>query len=143
MARGRSAYCAAMSHENVEIVRRSYEAFMRGDPETALSAYSPDTEWDDTRFRPEGKIHRGRDELAELVRTWVGTWRDYSFKLERIVDAGDRVVLIYEEQGTGKGSGLEITTQVGSVITVEGGEITRTVVYSDPGDALEAAGLRA
>jgi ketosteroid isomerase-like protein len=114
-----------------------------GDPGTALSAYSPDTEWDDTRFRPEGKIHRGRDELAELVRTWVGTWRDYSFKLERIVDAGDRVVLIYEEQGTGKGSGLEIATQVGSVITVEGRQITRTVVYSDPGDALEAAGLRA
>ncbi len=58
-----------MSEENVEIVRRSYEAFMQGDPEAALSAYSPDTEWDDTRFRPEGKVHRGRDEVAKLVRT--------------------------------------------------------------------------
>jgi ketosteroid isomerase-like protein len=128
-----------MSQENVEIVRRSYEAFMRG--EGTLSAYSPDAEWDDTRFRPEGKVHRGRDEIAELVRTWVGTWTDYSIELERVVDAGDRVVVIYEERGTGKGSGLEVTTEVGVVVTVDEGQITRTVVYSDPEEALEAAGL--
>jgi uncharacterized protein len=130
-----------MSEQNVKIVRRSYEAFMRGDGETSLSAYSPDAEWDDTRFRPEGKVHRGRDEIAELVRIWVGTWTDYSIKLERVIDAGDRVVVIYEERGTGKGSGLEVTTQVGVVITVAGGQITRTVVYSNPDEALEAAGL--
>ncbi len=131
-----------MSEENVEIVRRSYEAFMQGDPEAALSAYSPDTEWDDTRFRPEGKVHRGRDEVAKLVRTWVGTWSDYSIRLERVIDAGNRVVVMWEERGTGKGSGLEVNTQVGVVITVDGGQITRSVVYSDPADALEAAGLR-
>ncbi len=48
---------------------------------------------------------------------------------------------MYEERGTGKGSGLEVNTQVGVVITVDGGQITRSVVYSDPADALEAAGL--
>ena len=114
---------------------------MRGDGETALSAYSPDSEWDDTRFRPEGKVHRGRDEIAEVVRIWVGTWTDYSIEVERVIDAGDRVVVIHEERGTGKRSGLKMATRVGAVITVRGGQITRTVVYSDPAEALEAAGL--
>jgi uncharacterized protein len=109
-----------MSEENVEIVRRSYEAFMRGDGEAALSAYSPDAEWDDTRFRPEGKVHRGRDEISALVRRWVGTWTDYSIKLERVIEAGNRVVVIYEERGTGKGSGLKVNTQVGMVISLGG-----------------------
>jgi uncharacterized protein len=131
----------AMSQEKVEVVRRSYEAFMRGEQEAALSAYSPYSEWDDSRFRPEGKVHRGRDEIAEVVRNWVGTWTDYSIKLERVIDAGDRVVVLYEERGTGKGSGLRLTTRVGMLITVAAGQITRTVVYSNPAEALKAAGL--
>jgi hypothetical protein len=95
-----------MSEEHVEIVRRFYEAFMRGDGEAALALYSRDAEWDDTRFRPEGKVHQGHEGLVELVRTWVGTWTDYSFDLSRVVDAGERIVAICEEHGTGKGSGL-------------------------------------
>ena len=130
-----------MSQENVEVVRGALEAFMRGDAETALSAYSPDSEWDDTRFRPEGKVHRGRDEINEVVRIWVGAWTDYSIEIERVIDAGDRVVLIHEERGTGKASGLKMATRVGAVITVRGGQITRTVVYADPDEAIEAAGL--
>jgi ketosteroid isomerase-like protein len=130
-----------MSQENAEVVRRSYEAFMRGDQEAALSAYSRHSEWDDTRFRPEGKVHRGRDEIVEVVRNWVGTWADYSIKLERLIDAGNRVVVLYEERGTGKGSGLRMTTRVGMLITVAAGQITRTVVYPNPGEALEAVGL--
>ena len=72
---------------------------------------------------------------------WVGTWTDYSIELERVIDAGDRVVVICEERGTGKGSGLKMTTRVGMVVTVSGDQITRQVVYADPGEALEAAGL--
>src|SRR5687767_3494954 len=105
-----------MSEENVEIVRRFYEAFMGSDGQAALALYSLDAEWDDTRFRPEGKVHQGREGLAELVRTWVGTWADYSFTLERVLDAGDRVVAICEERGTGKGSGLEMSTRNGVVL---------------------------
>ena len=123
------------------MVRRFYEAFMRGRGQEALALYSPEGEWDDTRFRPEGKIHRGREGLAELVRTWVGTWTDYLFTLEQVLDAGDRVVAICEEHGTGKGSGLRMTVRYGVVVTVDGGEITRVVVYKDPAEALEAAGL--
>ena len=131
----------AMSEESVDVVRRSYEAFVRGDTEAALAAYSRDTEWDDTRFRPEGKLHRGHEELVERVRTWVGTWTDYSFELERVIDAGDKVVVIGRERGTGKGSGLEVNTQVGAVVTVHESQITRTIVHSTPAEALEAAGL--
>jgi ketosteroid isomerase-like protein len=51
------------------------------------------------------------------------------------------VVVIYEERGTGKGSGLKMTARVGMLITVDGDQITSQVVYADPGEALKAAGL--
>jgi ketosteroid isomerase-like protein len=131
-----------MSNENVEIVRRTYEAFVRGDAATALAAYSEDTEWDDRHFRPEGRVHCGREELVEVIRTWVGAWRDYSFSIKRVIDAGDHVVVISEDRGKGKGSGIEINTLLGFVVDVAGGQITRTVVYADPAEALKAAGLK-
>lgn len=136
------AILPAMSRGNVEVVRRSFEAFARGDTAAALAAYSEDTVRDDTRFRPEGKVRRGRDEMVEAVRVWVGTWKDYSITLERVIDAGDRVVVIWEEHGTGKGSGVEVNTRVGALIDVDDGQITRTVIYANPAEALEAAGLQ-
>ena len=77
-----------------------------------------------------------------MVRIWVGTWRDYSIKLKRVVNADDQVVAVWEEHGTGKESGIEMNTTVGALVDVHGGQITRTVVYANPDDALEAAGLR-
>jgi ketosteroid isomerase-like protein len=40
-----------MSRENVEVVRRLYEAFSRRDNESPFSVYDPDIEWDMSRSR--------------------------------------------------------------------------------------------
>jgi ketosteroid isomerase-like protein len=48
-----------MSQENVEIVRRMYEAFHRGEVEAALACFDPEVVLDVTR-RLEGGIGRGR-----------------------------------------------------------------------------------
>jgi ketosteroid isomerase-like protein len=80
--------------------------------------------------------------MVEAVRIWVGTWEDYSISLERIVGAGDHVVVIWEEHGTGKGSGVEVNSRLGALVDVDGGQTTRTVIYANPDDALEAAGLQ-
>ena len=72
----------AMSQENVEVVRASYEAVTRGNFEDSLSAYSEDTEWDDTRVRPDGGIQRGREAVGDRARTWAGTFSDMGMLLE-------------------------------------------------------------
>ena len=82
-----------MSQENVEVVRASYEAVTRGNFEDSLSAYTEDTEWDDTRVRPDGGIQRGREAVGDRARTWAGTFSEYSFELEEVVDAGEQVVV--------------------------------------------------
>ena len=46
-----------MSQENVEIVRRMWDAFLAADFQTALSFYAPDVEWDGTNL-PDGRIAR-------------------------------------------------------------------------------------
>ena len=125
----------------MEIVRASYDAFARGDFQASLEAYDPDCEWDDTQLRPDGRLLRGRDELSDQIRRWRGTFSEYEWATERLLDAGGETVIIYTERGRGKGSGVIVEDRRGNVVTVQGGKIVRTVVYPTVGDALEAAGL--
>ena len=131
-----------MSQEHVEIVRAMWAAYVRGDIRASLGAYTDDTVWDDTRYRPDGAVHRGRDALVDVVRTWRAAWEDYDIEAEEVLDAGDdRVAVVLRETGRGKGGGVVMTNRWGQVMTVRSGKIAHTMVYRAPQEALEAVGL--
>jgi ketosteroid isomerase-like protein len=129
-----------MSEENVEIVRRQLDAYLRGDSETALAAYDPEVELD-VSIRPEGRIYQGLEGLVEAIRTWSGTWEDYRVEVQEIIDAGDNVVVVDHQMGRGKGSGAPLDQQTFWVYTLREGKIVRLVWLSTREEALEAAGL--
>jgi hypothetical protein len=129
-----------MSQENVEVVRRLYEAYAAHDFQTALDLIAPDIEWD-LSMRPDGKVYRGREGAIEAVRTWTGTWEAFSFELEELIDAGDQVVVIDRQSGRGKGSGMPLEESFAVVYTVEAGKVTRAVWFTNREDALAASGL--
>jgi len=132
-----------MSRENVEVVRAMWAAYARGDAQASLGPYAEDTVWDDTRFRPDGAVHVGRDALVDLTRAWRDAWEQYDIEAEDVLDTGgDRVVAVLRETGQGKGGGLELTNRWGVVMTVRSGKIVHTTVYRTPEEALEAVGLR-
>jgi ketosteroid isomerase-like protein len=130
-----------MADEDVEVVRHAYEAYSKGELVAAGAAYSEDTVWDVTRFRPDEGVHRGLAELTKYIVSWLGTWTDHSFTVETLVDAGAVVVAVIREDGRGKSSGAPVTVRYGQVITVRDGKIAKTVVYRNPQDAFDAAGL--
>jgi ketosteroid isomerase-like protein len=131
----------AMSEENVEIVRRHMQAYLSGDNEAALAAYHPEVEFD-ASLRPEGHVYRGREGVAEAMRVWSGTWEDWKVEVKEIIDAGDRVLLIAQESGRGKGSGVEIDQLVFAIFTLRNGKIVHWKGFVDRDQALEAAGLQ-
>ena len=63
--------------------------------------------------------------MARGFEDWLGTFADYSFEIEDLLEAGDLVVQHHRESGRGKGSGA-LTERKGAVIyTVRSGEIVR------------------
>ena len=131
-----------MSQKNVEVVRRWHEAFDRGDWDSALSEFAPDTIWDDRDFRPEGDVHQGLEAMAAVVRSWFEAWENYRWEVEKLLDAGDKAAVIGRERGKGEGSGVGVDQRLGMVATVRDGRIVHTKVFRDPEDALEAVGLQ-
>jgi uncharacterized protein len=134
-----------MSEENVEIVRRVFDAVTRRDTETVLALYDPEVEWDVSRSA-FGKllgqgVYRGHDGLRTFFRQWYEAWEKPPDNYDELIDAGDQVVSVVTERGRGRASGIELELTQYGVWTVREGTIVRGVWFAERAQALEAAGL--
>jgi ketosteroid isomerase-like protein len=129
-----------MSEENVEVVRRMYEAFHGGDFEGALAYFDADVFADQSR-RLGGGISRGREELRQSLAEWIGTFEAYREEIEEIRGLGNLVFAALTQHGRGKGSGVEVQTRFALLYEVCDGKITSLVMYPNPVEALGAGGL--
>ena len=127
----------------MEIVRRSQEAFLAGDIQTALDALDPEIEWHATVGGiDEGRVAKGRDEVVKAFVEYFENWERMEMRVDRYIDAGaDEVVVFHHEVAKGRASGAVVETDTGSVSTIRNGKIVRVRAYMDRAQALEAAGL--
>jgi ketosteroid isomerase-like protein len=131
-----------MSQENVEIVRRAAEAFVRNDWGTAFADSAPDVEWVEMpSLGPDASTYTGTEELREAVQSWSRRWSDYEAEVLRYAQAGDEVVVLCQERGRGTLSGVEVERELGLVFTLRDGKMVRVRLYGSWSEALEAAGL--
>ena len=89
-----------MSAENVDVVRRVYEAVARRDTAGVLALYDRDVEWDMSRH-PHGtrmgrEVYRGHDALRRWFRQYYEAWQDVDFAPEELIDAGEHVIVVAE-----------------------------------------------
>src|SRR6266536_2446084 len=117
-----------MSRENVELLRRAYEAGATDSAEASLEFVPPDVVW----YLPSGWLERsqyhGPDGVREALAVFTENFDDYRAELEELRDAGDSVVGLYSLTGRVKGSGTEVRQRVGAVYSDfrEGGLIGKT-----------------
>ena len=131
-----------MARSNADVVRETWDAFVRGDIQAALAGFDPDIEWDGTNL-PDGQIGRGYDAITDHLTRWAEQWDDWKVEVEEVVEGDDDlVVLVFLERGHSK-SGLDIEMRHAELYTIADGRITRRRGFSDPAEAFELAGLAA
>jgi ketosteroid isomerase-like protein len=130
-----------LSAKNVEIVRRSMEAFARGDLDAFLAAHHPDTEWKTAADEPNPETYRGRDDLrrfaTEISEAWLDRFDDVT-EFEAFIDLGDWVVVPWTARVHGRGSGIQIDLSETYAVRVEDGRIVRVDEYRTREEAIEA-----
>ena len=126
-----------MSQENVELIRRIYDAW--GREESARDFIADDVEYVNPSYAVEPGTRRGRRSFA-VVRD---TYADFAPRVERLIDAGsDEVVVLARYAASGVGSGVPVEGEHGYVWTVRDGLAVRFQWFHSHREALEAAGLR-
>jgi ketosteroid isomerase-like protein len=126
-----------MSHENVELVRRIYEGWSRGDF-TQGEAFHPEVDFEMVDW-PHQTRARG---LEAMWRTWHATlsaWDDFRALPTEYVDCGRNVLVLNHIEGSGKESGASVSADTATVWTVEAGQVVRLALYWDTARAREAA----
>jgi ketosteroid isomerase-like protein len=73
-----------MSQENVEIVRRGWAAWMRGDVDGVFALFDPAVEWDTTNYEgwPEDGVYHGHAGVRRFMEDWLASWDRYETGVE-------------------------------------------------------------
>ena len=129
-----------MSKENVEVVRRSYDAYARGNLESALAALDPSIEIYDHDI-PDSGVYRGLEGLFRWQADWESSWESWRWDPEEFIEAGDRVVAVLGVHAKGRGSGVDVERIDGAVWTLRDGKCIRLDYYGSKAEAFKAVGL--
>jgi ketosteroid isomerase-like protein len=131
-----------MSEENVEVVRRFYEAWASGREPGPVDLMDPEIEY----VNPEGAVEPGtRSGIAGFSRAIMKIfdgWETMQMEPEGLQAVGDQVVAVVRYRARGRGSGVEVEGRVSALWTLRDGKVARYAWFLDPGEALAVAGLR-
>jgi ketosteroid isomerase-like protein len=98
-----------VASDNVEIVRRLYEAFRRRDNETAFRLYDRDIVWavGDFEALDIDRVYHGHEGVRSFWRQWLSAWEELEWELVEISELEDgRVRGVIHQRNKGKGTGI-------------------------------------
>lgn len=147
-----------MSEENAEVIRRVFvEVLVDGADVAPL--FRDDATWTKRRaeleaiFEPDCAVAwiaqgerpieaTGLDESRQAWLDWLEPWETYHAKVERIIPAGDKVLVLVRLHGRMAGTESEVEMISASVYLMRDGKVARVEHYANRAEALEAVGLR-
>ena len=109
--------------QNIELIKKGYEAFNAGDGDTVMSLFDDNIEWVQPGDSAISGTYRGKQELAGLFAK-MGE-NQSSVTADRFVADGDLVVVLGQSTIAGE------TTDQAQAITVRNGKAVRVQGYGD------------
>ena len=131
-----------MPNEYVDLIRKAYEAYARGDLTIMLEMVDPDLEWTylDPSFEdPEPQVCHGRHELEAALERRSAS--GLTSELEEVLSHGDRVMAVVRTPGIDAFRARQSGDRNYTVFTVREGRIVALRDCRDREEALAVAGI--
>jgi ketosteroid isomerase-like protein len=132
-----------VSQENVELVRRVYAEWARGNMRAGVQMFDPEIVFES--FMPDASddvVAHGPEEVDAFMREFLAQWANYRIVGDDFRDAGDKVLVAGRQRARGRKSGVEVEQPMFSIWTFQAGKVVRLRFTPFRDVALEAAGLR-
>lgn len=129
-----------MSSTHEQIIRRVYEAFNRWDIPAILGSFAPDIEWVAADHSPlaDHSPYRGLEAVRDGVFARIGTHFELMIRVDDLLEAGDRIIMLGYYEGSPKATGRRFHAQVAHVWTLTQGKVRRFQQYTDTFQLAEA-----
>ena len=130
-----------MDGENLEVARRGYRGWVKGDIDAMLEVSTADLE-----FVPaiaasvEGGSVHGRDEVRRFFADLGDTWETFQIDVDELREVGDQVLSLGHLTARGRASELELDQPFYTVLWFREGKVARMQSFLDLEAAESAAG---
>jgi ketosteroid isomerase-like protein len=129
-----------VSRENIEIVRKAYEAGSHGHVAGFLDLLDPECEWWEREDDPDASMRRGPDAIAARLAE-LDEIAEIRPEPTHFIDEGDFVVVSVRVVGRGQDSGASFQQEEVHLFKLRDGKIIEIREYREKGEALKAIGL--
>lgn len=131
-----------MADEDIEVVRRVWATFTRGDQSTFRRDLHPEIVAIPFGAALEGRAYRG----PEAVLSWwndeiLVTWEQFEVHPERFERVGDKLLVTGRWKARGIESGVDLDIPASWVVEVRDGQIAYWQTYTDADQARRDIGL--
>lgn len=137
--------------ENEQLVRSLYEAWNRRDFDSIRESVTPDAVLTDTG---SGQTFRGADGVEQYNKAWAVGFPDGKVTVDRVIEAGDLVVVEFTGSGTHTGplvgpggtipaTGRSVTLHLCDIYEMRDGKVQSQRTYLDSGSLMAQLGLTA
>ena len=130
-----------MSEANIEIVRRMYEHFAKGDIARMAETMSEDVLCVTAPDQPDAQPFRGRAKFVAYGESWLEAFDSYEVEITELVDRGDWVIVVGSVRAHGRSSGVVVEDDYGWLYRLRDGMVVEYHECGSKEEALEAAGF--
>lgn len=126
--------------ENLEVVRKGYEAFRRGDLDSLLSLLAQDVEWIMAEIpeRPFTGTCRGRSQVREFFEALGASEETVEFTLDEFIVTGHRVAVTGRYRARVRATRRTFETPYAHFFTVVDGKVRSFQEYYDTATVADA-----
>ena len=125
----------------VPFVQRFLDLVVAQDTSALADMLDPEVVWFGTHGGlDEGQVLRGPAAVLEYMIEIQEPWEVFGVEIERIIEAGDAVVVFMRETGRARHGGPEVQNDTAMIFKVRRERVVEITGYLDRDEALRAAG---
>jgi hypothetical protein len=126
-----------MAQSNADMIQNGFEAIADGDIPALLELMDPDIEWHPPRQGTLDDTYSGHEGVTRLFKQLFEAWERIGHEPTKLVEAGDKAVIVTHVSLRARMSGLEIDELWAYYVEIRDGRFWRVWMYTDPEQALK------
>ena len=129
----------SQSEQSIEALRRAYEAFNRGDLDTAVQSLDSQVEWTEPAEFPGSGTYIGPEAVKRYLAQSRAAWAECRSEPEQLIPIGNRVVVYVHARVRPKDSNEYQDVLLADVYTFREGRVVQMRAFGKRDEALRWA----